>query len=262
MRLSVISLSDAHARREHAAAQLDAAGIEFDFLDAVRGEDILADESFRSYDATRFFLNTGRLPSNGELGCFASHRLLWRRCVEIDEPVLVLEDDVELHGDFRAAVEEVARHIGEYGFIRLQEEYRASRFPVVRCGRFTLSRYRKASYGTACYAISPAVARSFIARSGCFRAPVDLFIKNFWEHGQPLYALTPYTASLSGLSRLSAMHGRRKRRSTRITALRAATKTGWYARRWLFNAVQIYREFPGWPGKARARLLQLAALDD
>ncbi len=30
-----------------------------------------------------------------EMGCFASHYLLWKKCVELDEPIMILEDDVE-----------------------------------------------------------------------------------------------------------------------------------------------------------------------
>ena len=32
---------------------------------------------------------------SAEMGCFASHYLLWEKCVELDEPIMVLEDDVK-----------------------------------------------------------------------------------------------------------------------------------------------------------------------
>ncbi len=32
---------------------------------------------------------------SAEMGCFASHYLLWKKCVELDEPIMILEDDVE-----------------------------------------------------------------------------------------------------------------------------------------------------------------------
>ena len=32
---------------------------------------------------------------SAEMGCFASHYLLWEKCVELDEPIMILEDDVE-----------------------------------------------------------------------------------------------------------------------------------------------------------------------
>ena len=48
-------------------------------------------------------------------------------------------------------------------------------------------------YGAMCYALTPEVARTFIAHSRIVRAPVDQFIKRCWEHGQPLYGLLPYS---------------------------------------------------------------------
>ena len=32
---------------------------------------------------------------SAEMGCFASHYLLWEKCVELDEAIMILEDDVE-----------------------------------------------------------------------------------------------------------------------------------------------------------------------
>jgi hypothetical protein len=38
----------------------------------------------------------GNLP--GAQGCFLSHYKLWQRCVELDQPIIVLEDDAEVLG--------------------------------------------------------------------------------------------------------------------------------------------------------------------
>jgi GR25 family glycosyltransferase involved in LPS biosynthesis len=32
----------------------------------------------------------------GEMGCFDSHYRLWQQCIELNEPILIFEDDVEL----------------------------------------------------------------------------------------------------------------------------------------------------------------------
>ena len=36
----------------------------------------------------------------GELGCFASHYLLWEKCLELNEPIVVIEDDAQLEECF------------------------------------------------------------------------------------------------------------------------------------------------------------------
>jgi len=52
-----------------------------------------------------------------------------------------------------------------------------------------------------CYAIAPHVAGSFIQGSRVMTGPVDLFIKRFWEHKQPLFFLFPPAVDGSGLHR-------------------------------------------------------------
>lgn len=37
----------------------------------------------------------------GAMGCFLSHFLLWRHCVEINQPIIVLEDDVDIIVDWK-----------------------------------------------------------------------------------------------------------------------------------------------------------------
>lgn len=262
MRICVISLPDEQLRRERAAAQLSRAQLDFEFADATRGEDVVRDGHFDRFDQYGFLMNTGRVASTGELGCFASHRTLWRRSIASDEPLLILEDDFHLHEDFPEALRHTRRLIREYGFIRLQVEARSSRTPVSECGNFILSRYRKAPYGTAGYAISPDVARTFVAVSDCFSAPVDLFVKNFWDHGHTLYALTPYTVSLSEISQQSRIGGRKKIGGWRVSSLRMQTKAGWYVNRWRFNVAQLLRESPGWRSESGTLMPGMSGPDD
>jgi GR25 family glycosyltransferase involved in LPS biosynthesis len=36
----------------------------------------------------------------GVVGCFMSHYLLWRKCIELDEPIMIFEDDVKFYRNF------------------------------------------------------------------------------------------------------------------------------------------------------------------
>ena len=62
----------------------------------------------RKKEALAFFLEHGLTFSstpgheelfdiNGEMGCFASHYLLWKKCVKFNEPIMILEDDVKFY---------------------------------------------------------------------------------------------------------------------------------------------------------------------
>jgi len=49
-----------------------------------------------SYTADRTWRDPtlNRRLTNGEVGCILSHIKLWKKCVELNEPILILEDDV------------------------------------------------------------------------------------------------------------------------------------------------------------------------
>jgi hypothetical protein len=93
MPVFVISLCDAAERRKRALEQLDAAGIEFRFFDAVTPREVRESGEFRYIDEEAFLVNTGRHCVPAEIACFASHRRLWQHCVDLDMPIAILEDD-------------------------------------------------------------------------------------------------------------------------------------------------------------------------
>jgi len=87
-----------------------------------------------------------------------------------------------------------------------------------------------------CYCISPRVARSFVDDTRVLDAPVDVYVKKYWEHGQPLYALTPYPVSPSPLHDQPTIEGRKKYGKTiGVTVQRFLRKCGWQLRRMAFN---------------------------
>lgn len=190
MRTFVISLPESVDRRARIEQQLLRQGISFSFYDAINLHND-RNHYFHHCDEEQFLLNTGRTPTAGELGCFASHLMLWRTCRLLDEPILILEDDAELADDFAAAMPFVQRHIRRFGFIRLQRNDKRGMRCVVRQQQRAIDYCTRYPFGLAAYAIAPAVADVFIERSSVFRAPVDVFVKRYWRHGQPLFSLAP-----------------------------------------------------------------------
>ncbi|EHW0429191.1 glycosyltransferase family 25 protein, partial [Campylobacter jejuni] len=63
----------------------------------------------------------GRELSDGEKACFASHYKLWQECMKLDEPVIILEDDVEFSDEFlNNGVEYIDKLLkSKYEYIRL-----------------------------------------------------------------------------------------------------------------------------------------------
>ena len=235
MRVFVINLEKDNVRRLAAERQLNEAGIPFSMYTAIEGSDARAG-SFDGCDEFACLMNIGRFLTDGEYGCFASHRNLWQISADNDEPLLIFEDDFCLQQGFGEAVREVERNIDDFGFIRLQTDLRGKKRRVKDCGRFRLSRFAKAPHCMLCYAISPRVARTFMEKTRVIDAPVDVFVKKFWEHEQALFALTPYTVVTSELALDSTITGRVKgKKPFLLAALRFLTKCDWYTRRFLFN---------------------------
>ena len=55
--------------------------------------------------------------TSGEVGCFLSHYGLWKKCIELDEPILILEDDAIVTDRF--SYERLDELVKEYNFIYL-----------------------------------------------------------------------------------------------------------------------------------------------
>ena len=118
MRVFVINLERSAARRAAIGASLGALGVGYELFPGVEGA--AGHECFDACDVRQYLLNTGRTPSDHEVGCYASHARLWAACVAAEEPFAILEDDAAPLPTFAAALDVTRRLIHRYGFIRLE----------------------------------------------------------------------------------------------------------------------------------------------
>ena len=206
LQIFVISLESASDRRRSVRAQFRAAGLPFRFFDAIDGSREL-DAGFEGIDEAVYRLNTYRDPLPGEIGCYASHVSLWRHCVELGEPIVVLEDDCRLEGHFAEALGVVGSLIQEFGFIRLQGFGRSVGFKSALKSRVLGSvRGHSLHYLSSVplcllgYAVSPSCAARLVAASRRIESPIDKFVQRTWEHGEPIFALSPACVSDSALA--------------------------------------------------------------
>lgn len=236
MRVYVINCRRHEERRATARSKLDQAGVRFEFFDGLCADDARSRELFGTIDEREFLINTGRQVTDGEIGCYASHRELWKLAAERDEPVVIMEDDFELLGDFNATLKVVSSLIGRAGFIRLQTDLRAKKCRSLEVGEFQLCRFTKPPHGLMCYSLSPQVARRFVAATCVLDAPVDIFTKKYWEHGQPMYVLTPYAVGPSPHHGNTTIAGRQKTaKPLPVATRRFLRKAVSYLKRWRFN---------------------------
>jgi glycosyl transferase family 25 len=217
MRIFIISLKTALARRAAVAEQLDGLGLSYQFFDAVTGQD--APNHFKAIDPTLYRLNTRREPMANETGCYASHRSLWKLSAELNEPIVILEDDCRFYPNFADAVRTTSKHIDRFGFIRLQSHERARKKPtgpttykILEDAGFCLFYLSDVPLCLVAYAVSPTAAASLVRSSATLTAPVDKFMQRTWEHDTPIFALSPASVTTS-VHGSSSTIGSRSRKS-------------------------------------------------
>jgi len=184
----VISLRESADRRRRVTDQMDAAGLQFTFLDAVDGR-AGAHPLLSRFDALAFMIRHGRPSVPGEAGCYASHYLAWQHCIELDQPVVVLEDDFLLAPDAAERFALAARLAPHFGFLRLEPF--TAKLPKALWADATheVVRFLKIPQCATCYQVTPAAARALVEASARFVYPVDVFIRNQFLHGVPIHGL-------------------------------------------------------------------------
>lgn len=194
MKICVISLKRSPERRENIKKQLDALGLEFEFFDAVDGRADPPHPLFSNYDYTkRLWLTSGKLPSKGELGCYASHYLIWQKCVQSEQSILVIEDDASINSNISRLLSTIEQKVNQYGFLRLEPETeRCELFVKERCSKYSISFMSNNFGGTRSYAIAPHAAQKLIEGSVRWSMPVDNYIGSLYIHKMPSYLLKPF----------------------------------------------------------------------
>lgn len=136
--IRVISLASRIDRRRQVAEQFARLGVAgYSFLDAVNGKEQPDHPLFAHYDPAARARRKGRgrdlKPS--QLGCFASHYLLWQECAASGRPMVVVEDDALLQDNFPDLLIRASQLAERWPLIWLHGYDRSGRDPVMAVGR-------------------------------------------------------------------------------------------------------------------------------
>ena len=140
---------------------------------------------------TRFV--KGKDLSFGEIACFSSHYRLWQKCVELDSPIIVLEDDIDFMQDFCQIIE-IFKSPFEY--VRLY--YLFDRKITHLYDNFYISFGRTA--GTQGYYLTPQAAQKFIKNARFWLFCVDDYMDMFFIHSVKNIIFKPFIISEDSLS--------------------------------------------------------------
>ncbi len=102
----VINMAKDVERMASMAQQLDAQGLTYERVEAVVGRELSTQQKRASYSKFWYFLFMGRPPTDGELGCNLSHRMVWKMMLERGQQwAVIFEDDAELKASFASNLE-------------------------------------------------------------------------------------------------------------------------------------------------------------
>lgn len=187
----VISLKRSQERRDYISAQLQAQNIDFNFFDAIDGGD-KSNPLLKRYNyAKRLWLSSGKMPTNGEIGCYASHYSLWQKCVDMGQPLVVVEDDAKICPNAAKTQMIAAEKIQQYGFLRLESVIRGETILMEQGEHYRISHMSDNFGGLRAYAIAPWAAQKLLNGSKSWSLPVDNYIGAPYFHGMESYHLHP-----------------------------------------------------------------------
>lgn len=187
----VVNLTRSHERRTAMRALLDPLGLPYRFFDAIDGR-AKPHPLFSRFDPLKSEMRHGYILTPGELGCYASHYLLWEQSVAEDKPLLIFEDDVTLNDNFLSAYEVACDKIEKYGVIRFSRHKRRRWVRIESLSKgLDIIRLKIGPHGTSCYAVSPGAAKQLIETAKVWFEPVDCHLDRFWSHGIYCYNIAP-----------------------------------------------------------------------
>lgn len=266
MKTFVLTMDKAKDRQAIISRQLNSLGIEFEFFIGVDGSAEVhpyfarCNERLALYSAGRTFANTKK-------ACFVGHWLLWEKCVELGEPILVLEDDAVIgQSNLMSLLDECADVLERNGYLKLSgkdRHMRRTRYDVLRSlSSGELVRWRDRVCLMSAYVITPAGARRLIPPADSeFYLHTDIYLAASWLHGVEHISILPMPVSTEAdFSYIEAERGQAINKLSSAYAMRKLFKAYFACRRFVRNArfrlfeLKTYRQPPGsWQRTAQVR---------
>lgn len=191
MKIFIINLKRASERKVLMQRQFEKMNYElklqfeiifFDAIDAKAGEHL----AFKQYSERASIIFRGKEMSDGERACFASHYSLWQKCVELNEPIVILEDDMTILERFWEKLTHISQ--SEYVYVRLM-------FLEEQVKAFMLTNGFYATFdkitGTQGYYLTPKGAQGFLNSAKTWYCPVDDYMGMFYIHHIPSVCIKP-----------------------------------------------------------------------
>ncbi|MFL3646689.1 MAG: glycosyltransferase family 25 protein [Cellvibrionales bacterium] len=225
MHVFVINLDRSAGRLANMSAHLQRLGLNFTRISAVDGSALTTSQRTLEYSPDKNRKTYRRALSNGEIGCYLSHRACWQRIVDDHLDVaLVLEDDAVLHEHLPGLLTTIEQLSSPWDLIKLcdpQKNKKAHSWRPLN-QNFQLSEYKKLPSGAIGYAVSSHGAAKLVEARATFGRPVDDDMQFYWEYQGLVFGVEPspiWHSEATAGSDIDAS-GRRQRSKTLWSALK------------------------------------------
>lgn len=194
LKIYVINMDESPERLNHCADELSKHGVTFERIQAV---DVRKNELLKNkhYSEEKNKWSYYKSLTDGEIGCYLSHRKAWAKIIEDNVDFgLVLEDDFDVAGDIKSLLSCVSEIKSKWHCIKLAEfPIRRKATSIKQLGQFNLVSYNKPPIRACAQIISKEGAELLLRLTEKIYRPVDVDIQWFVFDGLIVNGITPYT---------------------------------------------------------------------
>ncbi|MEZ9575033.1 glycosyltransferase family 25 protein [Vibrio sp. 10N.261.55.F4] len=215
-KIFVINLESSIERRKNISCQLNELDLSFDIFNAVDGRDTPTHPLFERYNDKLSQAFRAKTLSAGQLGCYASHYLLWEKCVEINQPIIVIEDDALIFKDeFLNFIQDISDVPEAVECVRLFKNKRRKydSYEVYKSNSTNIHKFTKGHMSATAYFLRPSGAKKFLQHSHEWYMAVDIYMDRFWQNEVECYGTA--VPCLTNDPKFDSDIGYEKRTSTR-----------------------------------------------
>lgn len=240
MKIFVVSLARSIERRRRIENKLNKESVEFTFFDAIDGSIPEFRHSEKKHPSITQ-LRKGYQLKTSEIACFASHYELWLHCIYLNEPIVVLEDNVDPVKGLKQVLDNIYPLIKKYKYIKLSATHKRTFHTITTLeSGYSLGGYAAGTCGTTAYIISPSSASKFVENAKSFIEPVDDYMEKPWRHKVQAYSIAP---DLFTRAQIESTIGVKRKDKSNMTLFNKI-----YAE--LFRAYESTLKFLYWKNKA------------
>lgn len=202
----IIHLHRAVKRKENVQTIIANLKLETEVIDAVDGSTLTLDQISKYLSKKN--LHKPNYPfkiNNGEIGCFLSHRTVWKKIVEEKlDFALIFEDDIQIdYKSFHQSFKVGLKNIKKLGYIQFQtREIHNYALELDNANGIKILKPKTIPLRTSAQLISYDTAFNLLNKSIKIDRPIDGFLQLFWSTNQNISFIQP-----SGITDITHISG-------------------------------------------------------